>query len=365
VGEPSRVAGAVERMGEGDRRGMQVQEPVGSAAGGEGSVTLDVADLVVEVLTKEGWATVVDGVSFSVRRGETLGIVGESGSGKSVTCLAIAGLMPTRQTRVRATRLRLLDQDLTTLSERELSDVQGKRMTMIFQDPMTSLNPAFTIGDQIAEILRRHERCSRREAKQRAISLLGRMGVPNAAKRYDQYPFEFSGGMRQRAMIAIALACNPDVLIADEPTTALDVTVQAQILSLLRDLQRENGMSIVFITHDLGVVADICDRVMVMYAGQIHEGAPVQELFERPQHPYMEGLLASMPSLADTTELESIEGGPPAIGHMPDGCRFHPRCRYQQERCVSIGSSPPLVEAEPDHVTRCVRYDELALKGRR
>jgi peptide/nickel transport system ATP-binding protein len=328
-----------------------------------GAATLEVEDLVVEVLTEHGWATVVDGVSFSVAQGETLGIVGESGSGKSVTCLAIAGLMPPRQTRVRATTLRVLDHDLTALTPRQMDDIRGPKIAMIFQEPMSSLNPAFTVGDQIAEVLRRHEGLSRRQSRERAVALLDRVGVPSPEKRFAQYPFEFSGGMRQRVMIAIALACNPDVIIADEPTTALDVTVQAQILELLREIQREHGMSVIFITHDLGVVADVCDRVLVMYAGQIVEGAPLDELFETPAHPYMEGLLAAMPRMDEpTAALVSIQGSPPRVGAMPDGCRFHLRCGYADDRCGS-GDAPPLEPVGPAHVTRCVRHPELTLRG--
>jgi peptide/nickel transport system ATP-binding protein len=328
-----------------------------------GSATLEVEDLVVEVLTERGWATVVDGVSFSVAQGETLGIVGESGSGKSVTCLAIAGLMPPRQTRVRATTLRVLGHDLTALTPRQMDDIRGPKIAMVFQEPMSSLNPAFTVGDQIAEVLRRHEGLSRRQSRVRAVALLDRVGVPSPEKRFGQYPFEFSGGMRQRVMIAIALACNPDVIIADEPTTALDVTVQAQILELLREIQREHGMSVIFITHDLGVVADVCDRVLVMYAGQIVEGAPLDELFEVPAHPYMEGLLAAMPRMDQpTAALVSIPGSPPRVGGMPDGCRFHLRCAYADDRCRG-GEAPPLEPVGPTHVTRCLRHPELTLRG--
>jgi peptide/nickel transport system ATP-binding protein len=333
------------------------------AQSGTNEITLQVEDLVVEVLTERGWATVVDGVSFSVARGETLGIVGESGSGKSVTCLAITGLMPPRQTRVRASTLRVLDHDLTSLSPKQMDDIRGPDIAMIFQEPMTSLNPAFTVGDQIAEVLRRHEGLSRKESKARAIALLDRVGVPDPARRFAQYPFEFSGGMRQRVMIAIALAASPDVIIADEPTTALDVTVQAQILELLRELQREHGMSVIFITHDLGVVADVCDRVLVMYAGQIVESAPLDELFENPRHPYMEGLLAAMPRMDQPDDaLASIPGHPPRIDAMPEGCRFHPRCSYADPRCT--GGSPPVLDAAaPEHSTRCLRHLELTLRG--
>ncbi len=335
---------------------MQAIEPVSTAT------TLDVQNLTVDVLTEHGWATVVDGVSFALRHGETLGIVGESGSGKSVSCLAIAGLLPPRQTRIRADTLRLLDHDLASLSRRRMSDVRGRKLAMIFQEPMTSLNPAFTVGDQIAEVLRRHEGCSRKQSRQRAIALLDRVGVPDPAQRYAQYPFEFSGGMRQRVMIAIALACNPDVIIADEPTTALDVTVQAQILELLRELQREAGMSVIFITHDLGVVADVCDRVLVMYAGQIVESASLDAIFEQPAHPYTEGLLASVPRMDDpSAELASISGQPPRVGNLPAGCRFHPRCPYHRDECA--GDLPTLQQARPGHLTRCRRHHELTLEG--
>lgn len=322
---------------------------------------LAVENLMVEVLTAEGWATVVDGVSFSLGAGETLGLVGESGSGKSVTCLSIAHLMPAKQTRIRADRMELAGRELTGLSEKEFSKLRGPEIAMIFQEPMTSLNPAFTVGDQIGESIRRHFKVSRKEAKSRAIELLKRVGVPAPERRVDQYPYEFSGGMRQRVMIAMALACDPEVLIADEPTTALDVTVQAQILDLLKDIQRERGISIIFITHDLGVVADICDRVMVMYAGQIVEGAEVHRVFEDPRHPYMEGLIAAMPRLDNEGELKSIPGSPPRIGRFPQGCRFNPRCPYAQDQCRS--GPIALVEAVDEHTTRCIRHDEITLKG--
>ena len=324
-------------------------------------VLLDVQGLEVEVLTGDGWATVVDGVSFSLRRGETLGLVGESGSGKSVTCLSIAQLMPRRQTRIRAERLTLDGENIAGLDERAMSAFRGERIAMIFQEPMSSLNPAFTVGDQIGEPLRRHRGLSRKEARKEAIELLRRVGVPIPERRVDQYPFEFSGGMRQRVMIAMALSCDPEVLIADEPTTALDVTVQAQILDLIKDIQEERGISVIFITHDLGVVADICDRVMVMYAGQIVEGAEIHRVFEEPQHPYQEGLIAAMPRLDNKGELRSIPGSPPRIGNFPEGCRFHPRCPYAVEACRS--GTIPLVEVHPQHTSRCIRAEELTLEG--
>ncbi|WP_131104578.1 ABC transporter ATP-binding protein [Ornithinimicrobium sufpigmenti] len=324
-------------------------------------VLLDVQGLEVEVLTGDGWATVVDGVSFSLRRGETLGLVGESGSGKSVTCLSIAQLMPRRQTRIRAERLTLGGENIAGLDERAMSAFRGERIAMIFQEPMSSLNPAFTVGDQIGEPLRRHRGLSRKQARREAIELLRRVGVPVPERRVDQYPFEFSGGMRQRVMIAMALSCDPEVLIADEPTTALDVTVQAQILDLIKSIQEERGISVIFITHDLGVVADICDRVMVMYAGQIVEGAEVHRVFEEPQHPYQEGLIAAMPRLDNKGELRSIPGSPPRIGRFPQGCRFHPRCPYAVEACKE--GTIPLLEVHPEHTSRCIRADELILEG--
>lgn len=336
-------------------------ENQGDMSATDQEISLDVQGLVVEVLTAEGWASVVDGVSFQLRKGETLGLVGESGSGKSVTCLSINRLMPPRQTRMRADRIDLDGHDLTKLSEKQMSELRGPKIAMIFQEPMTSLNPVFTIGNQIGESIRRHLGVSKAEARERAIQLLKRVGVPAAERRIDQYPFEFSGGMRQRVMIAMALSCDPEVLIADEPTTALDVTVQAQILDLLKDLQRERGISIIFITHDLGVVADICDRVMVMYAGQIVEGADIYEIYENPKHPYMEGLIAAMPRLDNKGKLRSIPGSPPRVGQFPDGCRFQDRCKYVTDACRT--GLIPLNKVADAHTSRCVRVAELTLEG--
>lgn len=281
---------------------------------------LEVEHLTVEFLTDLGWTTVVENVSFQVGAGETLGIVGESGSGKTVTSMAVMGLVPQPPGRVGSGAIRLQGTDLLTLSRSQLEDVRGRRLAMIFQEPMTSLNPAYTVGDQIAETMRRHLGLSRRESKRRAVEMLTRVHIPNAAKRASSYPHEFSGGMRQRVMIAMALCCDPDLLIADEPTTALDVTVQAQVLELLKEMQRDMGMAIMFITHDLGVVADVCDRVVVMYAGQVVESAPAVELYAKPSHPYTEGLLRSMPAMAARSgELYSIEGHPPMVGAFPQG----------------------------------------------
>lgn len=321
---------------------------------------LSVNDLSVEFLTDVGWSTVVDRVSFDVRAGETLGIVGESGSGKTVTSMAIMGLIPRPPARVSSGAVNLDGRNLLDLSKRELEDVRGRRMAMVFQEPMTSLNPAYTVGDQIAETMRRHLGMSRSQARNRAVEMLSRVGIPNAARSVRSYPHEFSGGMRQRVMIAMALCCDPDLLIADEPTTALDVTVQAQVLELIKEVQSDMGMAILFITHDLGVVADICDRVAVMYAGQIVEQSPVVELFHHPTHPYTDGLLRSMPAMtARSGSLQSIAGQPPMVGGFPDGCRFHPRCPYAVDACRT--NDPPLVAVNEVQMSRCLRTGEIVL----
>ncbi|WP_420453845.1 ABC transporter ATP-binding protein [Ilumatobacter sp.] len=295
---------------------------------------LQVRDLNVDFVTQHGWVNVVRDVNFDLARGETLGLVGESGSGKSVTSMAIMGLVPEPPGRVQASSIRLGDTDLLTLPRKRKEDLRGNRLAMIFQEPMTSLNPAFTIGEQIAEVVRRHEGASRKDATKRAVEVLGDVGIPNPARRATSYPHEFSGGMRQRAVIAMALACRPDVVIADEPTTALDVTIQAQILDLLREMQEEMHMAILFITHDLGVVADLCDRVAVMYAGQVVERAEIETLFEEPRHPYSDALLRSMPQVGSKGEkLSSIPGKPPEPWAFSDGCRFGPRCEHREAAC--------------------------------
>ena len=295
----------------------------------------------------------VDGVSLSVPRGATLGLVGESGCGKSVTALAVMGLLPKSNARVSG-RVRFDGADLTRLSDAKLRDLRGNRIAMIFQEPMTSLNPSYTIGEQIIETLVRHRGLSQRAGRARAIELLRRVHIPSPERRLDDYPHKLSGGMRQRAMIAIALACDPELLIADEPTTALDVTIQAQILDLLRELKGSSRAAIVLITHDLGVVAEICNEVAVMYAGQIVERAPVEKLFEQPEHPYTVGLLGSIPRLDRRVDrLAAIEGTVPNMTTPPAGCRFAPRCPFVIEACVK---TPPLVkQIEPDHWTRCLR----------
>ncbi|MCU1504712.1 MAG: transporter [Ilumatobacteraceae bacterium] len=332
-----------------------------AAPAATGVVALQVDGLVVEFATDRGWARVVDGVSYAVASGETLAIVGESGSGKSVSNLATMGLLA-RSARVPAGTALLEGTDLLELSQRQLEDVRGDRIAMIFQEPMTSLNPAFRVGDQIAEVVRKHRHASRRDAWRRAVEVLDLVGIPRAADRARAYPHEFSGGMRQRVMIAMALACEPLVIIADEPTTALDVTIQAQVLDLLRATRDELGMALLFITHDLGVVADVADRVMVMYAGQAVETGTVDEIFFHPMHPYTEGLLRSMPQVGTQGRtLASIPGQPPAPWSMPGGCRFAPRCPYAIDACRA--APVPLVELTPGHQVRCVRAHELTLRG--
>lgn len=330
-----------------------------------GDTILSVDGLCVEFATNHGWVTVVDDIAFDLRRGETLAIVGESGSGKSVSSLAAMRLLPASG-RIASGTVELDGTDLVQLSNRAMEAVRGDRIAMVFQEPMTSLNPAFRVGDQITEVVRRHRGVSKGDARKRAVEVLDLVGIPKAEQRSRDYPHEFSGGMRQRVMIAMALACDPDVVIADEPTTALDVTIQAQVLDLLRTMRDQLGMGLLFITHDLGVVADIADRVMVMYGGQRVETGTVDAIFESPQHPYTEGLLRSMPSSeARGGQLASIPGQPPAPWNLPPGCRFAPRCPYAIDRCRE--SPPPLVGVGGDglteHAVRCVRVDELQLRG--
>jgi peptide/nickel transport system ATP-binding protein len=295
----------------------------------------------------------VDSIDLTVRKGATLGIVGESGSGKSVTSLAIMGLLP-KQTSDVSGSVRFDGFDLISASDQTLRDLRGNRLAMIFQEPMTSLNPSFTIGDQIIETILRHRGGSHSQARKRAVELLRRVHIPSPDKRIDDYPHKLSGGMRQRVMIAMALACDPKLLIADEPTTALDVTLQAQILDLMRELKAESGAAIILITHDLGVVAEVCDEVAVMYAGEIVERADVGELFAAPQHPYTVGLLGSIPRLDRPSErLATIEGMVPNMSNPPAGCRFSARCPFVVEPCVK--AQPPLVEISAGHWSRCIR----------
>lgn len=295
---------------------------------------LAVDDLVTTFSTEEGLVTPVDGVSFTVEQGETVGVVGESGCGKSVTSLSILRLVPSPPGRIAQGRILFEGQDLLTLSEREMRAIRGRDIAMIFQEPMTSLNPVFTCGDQILEALRRHQKVSATEARDQALELLHLVGIPLPEQRLGAYPHQLSGGMRQRIMIAMALCCHPRLLIADEPTTALDVTIQAQILDLLRHLKKQLSMAVLLITHDLGVVAETAERVVVMYAGKVVEEAPVRTLFHTPRHPYTEGLLRSIPRLDERREsLPVIEGMVPNLLDLPSGCRFHPRCPRAERRC--------------------------------
>ncbi len=338
--------------------------PAIDARGSSTAALLDVENLTVEFGAEGGSVTVVDGVGFSVAPGEILGLVGESGSGKSVSSLAVMGLIPPGNGRVRADVMRFGDRDLLSLGSEELRRMRGAEMSMIFQEPMTSLNPVYTVGSQVAEAVRAHQRCSRSQAKARAVEMLDRVGIPDPQRRMKDYPHAFSGGMRQRAMIAMALINEPRLLIADEPTTALDVTIQAQILELLRSLQRDTGMSVLFVTHDLGVVAEICDRVVVMYAGQVVEQSTCEPLFARPRHPYTEGLMAAMPQVATPgSPLLVIPGQVPDPGSWPVGCRFAARCDYAEEICEE--APVPLETRDVTVLTRCVRIDELELRGSR
>jgi peptide/nickel transport system ATP-binding protein len=314
---------------------------------------LELRRLAVSFATDDGTVQAVDGIDLALARGRTLGLVGESGCGKSVTSLAIMGLLPPENSKVRG-EVRFEGRDLLTLDADAIRDLRGARLAMIFQEPMTSLNPAYTVGDQIIEAIQQHQGLSSADARARAIEMLRIVRIPSPERRVDDYPHKLSGGMRQRAMIAMALACGPDLLIADEPTTALDVTIQAQILDLMRGLRRDTGTAIILITHDLGVVAEMADDVAVMYAGQIVERAPVRDLFARPEHPYTVGLLGSIPRLDDKRErLPSIEGRVPDMTRPPDGCRFAARCPFVEPACRA--AAPLLVEVAAGHLTRCRR----------
>jgi oligopeptide/dipeptide ABC transporter ATP-binding protein len=333
---------------------------------------LEVENLRTWFSTDAGMARAVDGVSFHVNPGETLGIVGESGSGKSVTSLSVMRLIPQPPGMIQPGSKILFrgadgrPEDLARATEQRMRHIRGNDIAMIFQEPMTSLNPVFTVGDQIMESLRLHQGLNKRDARGRAIDMLKLVGIPIPEQRVDEYPHQLSGGMRQRVMIAMALACDPKLLIADEPTTALDVTIQAQILELLNRLQEELGMSIILITHDLGVVAETCDRVIVMYAGQVYEEGPVDDVFHDPQNPYTEGLLRSMPKLGERVErLAVIPGLVPAPTHWPSGCRFHDRCPYGWEKTEK--EDPPVFDIGPGRRNKCwlVQYPERREEIRR
>ncbi|MBC8352562.1 MAG: ABC transporter ATP-binding protein [Planctomycetes bacterium] len=327
---------------------------------------IEINNLKTHFFTDEGVVKAVDDISLTIPKGKTLGLVGESGSGKSVTALSIIRLIaPPGRTVEGSVTLHNDDGtvELTTLEESEMRKLRGNTIAMIFQEPMTSLNPVFTVGAQIMEAIRLHQNVDKAEARNRAIEMLRKVKVPAPEQRVKEYPHQFSGGMRQRVMIAMALSCNPRLLIADEPTTALDVTIQAQILDLLRELQEETEMSILLITHDLGIIAEVASEVAVMYASKIVEQAPVAELFSNPRHPYTHGLFASKltPETKRGERLVSIDGMVPSPLRFPSGCKFHPRCPYQQERCQD--EEPELRELAPDHITRChfiedIKYDK-------
>lgn len=314
---------------------------------------LQVSDLRIVFRTRGTTIHAVNGVSFELNPGELLGVVGESGSGKSVTMMSLMKLLPTPPAEIVSGRVRLGDRDLLSLNPSEMRNVRGGEVGFIFQDPMTSLNPVFTVGYQLMEPLRKHFGLSRSEARKRAIELLSRVGIPSPQDRIDDYPHQFSGGMRQRVMIAIALACDPKVLIADEPTTALDVTIQAQILDLMQKLRQEIGMSIIWITHDLGVVAGIADRVMVMYGGLVVECAAVNDLYANPSHPYTRALLETLPraNMSGQERLKSVGGQPPHLTVFPTSCPFAPRCPHAFDRCLS--ERPPLMPVSQAHDAAC------------
>ncbi len=337
-------------------RGAAAKRDERPTAGGPGTDSLlEVRDLHVSFPTDDGLVKAVDGVSFSLGRGKTLGIVGESGSGKSVTSLAILGLHEHTNADIDG-QIWLDGEELVTAGPARVRQLRGSKMAMIFQDPLSALHPYFSVGAQIAEAYLIHNKISKKAARQHAVDMLGRVGIPQPSTRVDDYPHQFSGGMRQRAMIAMALCCNPELLIADEPTTALDVTVQAQILDLISDLQREFGSAVIIITHDLGVVAELSDDILVMYSGRVAEYGTAQDIFWRPGHPYTWGLLSSMPRLdeARAERLVPIKGTPPSLINVPPGCPFHPRCDYA---AMTDGKSetqiPELREIEPGHRVAC------------
>jgi oligopeptide transport system ATP-binding protein len=324
---------------------------------------LEVKNLKTQFFTQDGVVRAVEDVSFYVMPGETLGVVGESGSGKSITGLSIMRLIPNPPGKIVNGEVIFEGQDLLKLNDDQIRRIRGNQIAMIFQDPMTSLNPVLTINRQISEALQLHMGMSKDQAKARSIELLRMVGIPNAEERIDQYPHQFSGGMRQRVMIAMALSCNPKLIIADEPTTALDVTIQAQILDLMRSLQAERDTGVIMITHSMGVVAGMADRVQVMYAGSIVEAASTEEIFANPRHPYTVGLMKSIPRLdaRERERLEPIRGMPPDLIDLPDICPFVPRCDYAREKCEQ--KRPPLLEVAPGHMSACWFWEEVTKDG--
>jgi peptide/nickel transport system ATP-binding protein len=321
---------------------------------------LQVENLKTYFKTEAGWAKAVDGVSFDIHPGEVIGLVGESGSGKSVTALSVLRLIPDPPGKIMDGSIIYKGRDLLKLTWDEIRKVRGKEISMIFQEPMTSLNPVFTIGMQLTEVILNHERVSKKEAFDRSVQMLELVGIPDPASRMKAYPHEFSGGMRQRVMIAIALACNPSLLIADEPTTALDVTIQAQILELMLNIKdQRKDAAILLITHNLAVVAETCQRVIVMYGGKIQEIAPVRDIFKNPQHPYTRGLLASLPAVDGERQqrLRTIPGNVPSILDLPVGCKFVTRCAERLERCIDV--EPELIQTSPGHWVRCHLMEQV------
>lgn len=317
---------------------------------------LEIKNLQTHFYTESGIVKAVDGISFTLHKGQTLGIVGESGSGKSITAMSIMQLIPTPPGRIVGGEILFKQNDLIKKTEKEMRKIRGNEIAMIFQDPMTSLNPVLKVGEQIAEAIILHQGLGKQKAWEKAIEMLERVGIPEPRLRADNYPHEFSGGMRQRAMIAMALSCNPELLIADEPTTALDVTIQAQILELMNQLKAEFNTAIIMITHDLGVVAELCNQVLVMYAGNPVEYTDIETIFANPKHPYTWGLLASLPKLDDNNEerLEPIEGSPPDLRNLPRGCNFAERCKKVQQICLE--KKPQLKEVENGHLVACHLY---------
>ena len=318
---------------------------------------LRIEDLTIHFPTEEGDVRAVNGVSLSVEAGQTLGLVGETGAGKTTTALGILRLVP-EPGQVESGSIIYKDRDIMTMSEKEVQDIRGNEISMIFQDPMTALNPVMTVGDQVAEVILRHQNCTKVEAQQRMIDILGKVGI--GPDRASDYPHQFSGGMKQRVVIAMALACNPKLLLADEPTTALDVTIQAQVMRMINDLKREFNTSMILITHDLGIVAESCDQVAIMYAGEIVEYGSLEDIFDHTAHPYTKGLFNSIPSLdKDTERLQPIQGLMPDPANLPEGCKFHPRCPYAVEACAQ--QHPGMTELTPGHLCRCLRCGDPIL----
>jgi oligopeptide transport system ATP-binding protein len=342
------------------RKGPETRRQSGGRNNGDARPLLEVKGLKTQFFTQDGVVKAVDDVSFYIMPGETLGVVGESGCGKSMTGLSIMRLIPNPPGKIVAGEIVFDGEDILSMSDNDVRKIRGHKIAMIFQDPMTSLNPVLTINRQISEALQLHLGMSRDQARARAIELLKMVGIPNAEERIDQYPHQFSGGMRQRVMIAMALSCNPKLIIADEPTTALDVTIQAQILDLMRVLQSERDTGVILITHSMGVVAGMADRIMVMYAGHIVETASTEEIFANPRHPYTVGLLKSIPRLdAERKEkLEPIRGLPPDLIDLPDMCPFVPRCNYAREKCEQ--KNPPLLQVGEGHHAACWFWEEVS-----